>query len=81
MGDGHPLGILARRPDVTLPLIQLGLRRLVTPHPRARVWEEERHRYLPAWMVRPVYRALIAPIASLCARGSGRSRTHRCLDT
>jgi DMSO/TMAO reductase YedYZ molybdopterin-dependent catalytic subunit len=57
------------------PIIQLGLRGLLTPHPRARVWEEERHRYLPAWMVRPVYRALIAPIAKLCARGSERSRT------
>lgn len=32
------------------------LRWLVTPHPRAHVAEEERHRYLPAWMVRGVYR-------------------------
>jgi DMSO/TMAO reductase YedYZ molybdopterin-dependent catalytic subunit len=23
--------------------------RLLAPHPRARVWKEERHRYLPAW--------------------------------
>ncbi len=34
--------------------------RLLSPHPRARVWEEERHRYLPAWSVRGVYRASIA---------------------
>jgi DMSO/TMAO reductase YedYZ molybdopterin-dependent catalytic subunit len=32
------------------------LRWLVTPHPRARVAEEERHRYLPAWVVRGIYR-------------------------
>jgi DMSO/TMAO reductase YedYZ molybdopterin-dependent catalytic subunit len=49
------------------PLLQLGLR-LVTPHPRARVWEEERHRYLPAWAVRPAYRRLIPVIRSLSAR-------------
>ncbi len=42
-------------------------------HPRARVWEEERHGYFPAWSVRPVYRALKAPFLYLCARGSGQS--------
>jgi DMSO/TMAO reductase YedYZ molybdopterin-dependent catalytic subunit len=31
----------------------------VRPHPRARVWLEERHRYLPACLVRRVYRLLI----------------------
>ncbi len=50
-------------------IIDLGLR-LLEPHARARVWEEERHRHLPAWAVRPVYRRLIAPIRILCARGS-----------
>ncbi|MGW0247284.1 molybdopterin-dependent oxidoreductase [Nocardia goodfellowii] len=39
-------------------------------HPRARVWEEERHRHLPGRVVRPVYRSLIAPIRALSARGS-----------
>ncbi|MFC4375433.1 molybdopterin-dependent oxidoreductase [Nocardia halotolerans] len=39
-------------------------------HHRARVWEEERHRYLPGRVVRPVYRTLIAPIRKLSARGS-----------
>ncbi|MEJ7704294.1 MAG: VOC family protein [Geodermatophilaceae bacterium] len=34
--------------------------RLLGPHPRARVWEEERHRYLPAWLLRRPYRATIA---------------------
>ena len=49
--------------------------RLLAQHPRARVWEEERHRYLPAWSLRPVYRLLIPPIAFLSARGSRRSPT------
>ena len=48
---------------------------LAKPHRRARVWEEERHGYLPGWFVRPVYRLLIPPIRSLSARGSGRTRT------
>src|SRR5216117_139661 len=56
------------------PIIDLGLH-LIKPHPRARVWEEERHRYLPAWSVRRVYRLLIAPIAFLGARGSWHGRT------
>jgi DMSO/TMAO reductase YedYZ molybdopterin-dependent catalytic subunit len=43
--------------------------RLLSPHPRARVWEEERHRYLPPWSVRRVYRATIAPFAYLSGRG------------
>jgi DMSO/TMAO reductase YedYZ molybdopterin-dependent catalytic subunit len=44
--------------------------RLLAEHPRARVWEEERHRHLPAWSIRPIYRLLIPPIAFLSARGS-----------
>jgi len=43
-------------------------------HPRARVWEEERHGSFPAWSVRPVYRALKEPLLYLCRRGSGRNR-------
>jgi DMSO/TMAO reductase YedYZ molybdopterin-dependent catalytic subunit len=43
---------------------------LLQMHPRARVWEEERHRYLPALALRPVYRALIPPLKTLAARGS-----------
>jgi DMSO/TMAO reductase YedYZ molybdopterin-dependent catalytic subunit len=50
---------------------QSGLR-LVKPHRRARVWQEERHRYIPGWALRPVYRLLIPPIAFLSARGSRR---------
>jgi DMSO/TMAO reductase YedYZ molybdopterin-dependent catalytic subunit len=51
------------------PMTQLGLQ-LVKPHRRARVWNEERHRYLPAWLVRPVYRHVIAIIRTLSERGS-----------
>jgi DMSO/TMAO reductase YedYZ molybdopterin-dependent catalytic subunit len=32
---------------------------MVKPHRRARVAYEERHRYLPAWLVRPVYHRLV----------------------
>jgi DMSO/TMAO reductase YedYZ molybdopterin-dependent catalytic subunit len=53
-------------------LVQVVLRGPFAPHSRARVWEEERHRHLPAWVVRPVYRLLIAPIRFLCKRGSDR---------
>jgi DMSO/TMAO reductase YedYZ molybdopterin-dependent catalytic subunit len=47
--------------------------RLLASHPRARVGEEERHRYLPGWSVRPVYRLLIPPIRFLSARGGRRT--------
>jgi DMSO/TMAO reductase YedYZ molybdopterin-dependent catalytic subunit len=57
------------------PIVQAGLRGPAKPHPRARVWKEERHRHLPAWSVRPVYRLLIPPITLLSARGSRRGRT------
>ena len=39
-------------------LVHLGLQ-MVKPHPRARVAYEERHRYLPAWLARPVYHRLV----------------------
>ncbi len=51
------------------PKNQIALR-VLGPHPRARVWKEERHRYLPAWSVRPVFRLLIPPFAFLSARRS-----------
>lgn len=52
-------------------LAQVFLRGPFAPHPRARVWEEERNRYLPPWVVRPVYRMVIAPIRAVCRLGSG----------
>jgi DMSO/TMAO reductase YedYZ molybdopterin-dependent catalytic subunit len=54
-------------------LRQLPLR-ILSPHPRARVWEEERHRCLPPWLVRHVYRATIAPVAYLSTRGGEQRR-------
>jgi DMSO/TMAO reductase YedYZ molybdopterin-dependent catalytic subunit len=33
--------------------------RTVRPHRRARVGYEERHRYLPSWLARPVYQRLV----------------------
>jgi DMSO/TMAO reductase YedYZ molybdopterin-dependent catalytic subunit len=35
---------------------------VLQPHPRARVWEEERHRHLPSWLLRRIYRTSIGPI-------------------
>jgi DMSO/TMAO reductase YedYZ molybdopterin-dependent catalytic subunit len=48
--------------------------RVLMPTTRARVWQEERHRMLPGWSLRHVYRLLIAPIRTLSARGSDRQR-------
>jgi DMSO/TMAO reductase YedYZ molybdopterin-dependent catalytic subunit len=57
------------------PATKVGLNALLfRRHPRSRVWKEERHRYLPGWVLRPVYRALIPPIMRLSARGSRRGR-------
>ncbi len=42
--------------------IQLVLR-VVHPHRRARVWEEERHRYLPSWLTRRIYRTVVPRLA------------------
>jgi DMSO/TMAO reductase YedYZ molybdopterin-dependent catalytic subunit len=43
----HP----SRRVHLTLQMVK--------PHRRARVAHEERHRYLPAWLVRPLYHRLV----------------------
>jgi DMSO/TMAO reductase YedYZ molybdopterin-dependent catalytic subunit len=56
------------------PIVQLTLRGPFKPHPRARVWEEERHRHLPNWLVRPSYRLFTRPIRFLSARGSSGDR-------
>lgn len=42
--------------------------RLLAPHPRARVWEEERHRYLHGRGLRLPYRLLSVPIRVLSDR-------------
>jgi DMSO/TMAO reductase YedYZ molybdopterin-dependent catalytic subunit len=49
--------------------VHLGLT-LVKPHPRARVWREERHRYLPGRAVRPIYHRLIRILRRRNARRS-----------
>ena len=46
------------------------LRGALSPHPRARVWKEERHRRVPGRLLRPAYRLLIPPFAFLSARGA-----------
>lgn len=46
--------------------------RLLEEHPRARVWEEERHGRFSGRSVRPIYRLLIPPIRFLSARGRRR---------
>jgi DMSO/TMAO reductase YedYZ molybdopterin-dependent catalytic subunit len=43
---------------------------LVMRHARARVWQEERHPYLPARLLRPFYRLAIRPGVMLGARRS-----------
>jgi DMSO/TMAO reductase YedYZ molybdopterin-dependent catalytic subunit len=43
--------------------------RLLKAHPRARVWEEERHHYFPGWSVRHLYRLLRRPLLVLSTRG------------
>ncbi len=43
---------------------------LLGPHPRARVSEEERHRYLPAWVLRRIYWKLYRLLAWAARRGS-----------
>lgn len=44
--------------------------RLIEGHPRARVWQEERHGRIPGRLIRPFYRPLIRPIRALCAKGT-----------
>ena len=49
--------------------------RLLEPHPRARVRQEERHGTLPGWLVRPVYRASVTPLVRLSAKGGDGTGT------
>jgi DMSO/TMAO reductase YedYZ molybdopterin-dependent catalytic subunit len=57
-------------PKERAPLFKRVLLRLLGRHPRARVWHEERNLDVPAWSVRPFYRAFSAPTRYLSARGS-----------
>ncbi|ONI77768.1 reductase [Actinosynnema sp. ALI-1.44] len=62
--------VLTRAPAITEGV-------LIRSHPRARVWEEERHGLLPGRVVRPFYRVLIRPIRMLCALGARDRHTRR----
>ncbi|MFJ2759306.1 molybdopterin-dependent oxidoreductase [Nocardioides sp. NPDC087217] len=46
--------------------------RLLQSHPRARVWEEERHGTVPGWLIRPVYRAIKTVMLASARRRSPR---------
>lgn len=52
------------------PIGRVTLRTALAPHPRARVWEEQRHARLPGTVVRPVYRTLIGPLKFLSSLGA-----------
>jgi DMSO/TMAO reductase YedYZ molybdopterin-dependent catalytic subunit len=61
-----------QRPPQTKPaVIRIGpvtLRNpLIQPHRRARIWEEERHAHLPAWLLRDLYWLLFRPARPLSA--------------
>ena len=43
--------------------------RILESHPRARVWNEERHGSVPGRLVRPFYRSLKPILLALCAHG------------
>jgi len=51
--------------------------RIVAPHPRARVMLEERHRHVPAWLVRYPYRSMIAVAAKFGRRQLQRLKPTR----
>lgn len=55
-------------------LLTRTLMRLFSRHPRARVWHEERHRFLPPVFVRLLGKAIIGPVKGLSARGGRPAR-------
>ncbi|OIJ25836.1 molybdopterin-dependent oxidoreductase [Nocardioides luteus] len=59
------IDVLAGAPEAGPPAL---LDRLLQSHPRARVWEEERHGTLPGWLVRPIYRAIKTVMLSAAVR-------------
>jgi DMSO/TMAO reductase YedYZ molybdopterin-dependent catalytic subunit len=61
--------LYAAEPRIARPSL---LRALFMPHTRANVWREERHRFLPAWLVRPLFRCLKRPMLFLFARADSR---------
>jgi DMSO/TMAO reductase YedYZ molybdopterin-dependent catalytic subunit len=63
------IDVLAGAPKAGSPAL---LDRLLQSHPRARVWEEERHGTVPGRLIRPVYRAIKILLLAGAAR---RART------
>lgn len=49
--------------------------RLLQSHPRARVWQEERHGSAPNWLIRPIYRLVKVVMLRSARRRSGPART------
>jgi DMSO/TMAO reductase YedYZ molybdopterin-dependent catalytic subunit len=43
-------------------------------HPRARVWQEERHPYMPGWPMRPLYYWVLRPPIELLSNLGSRAR-------
>ncbi len=48
------------------------LDRVLQSHPRARVWEEERHGSLPSWLIRPFYRVIKTFMLAAAMRRVGK---------
>jgi DMSO/TMAO reductase YedYZ molybdopterin-dependent catalytic subunit len=72
--DGDPLPTEHGGPWRLISASQYGYSTL-GPHPRARVWQEERHRHLPAQSVRWALGPLIHPFAyTLSYLGALRTR-------
>lgn len=59
------IDVLAGPPTEGSPAL---LDRLLQSHPRARVWQEERHGTVPGWLIRPIYRVIKAFMLSAAAR-------------
>ena len=59
------IDVLAGAPEAGSPAL---LDRLLQSHPRARVWEEERHGAVPGRLIRPVYRAIKSVMLSAAVR-------------
>ena len=59
------IDVLAGAPPAGSPAF---VDRVLQSHPRARVWEEERHGSLPSWLIRPIYRVVKTFMLAAAAR-------------
>ena len=67
------IDVLAGPPPAGSPAL---IDRLLQSHPRARVWEEERHGTLPGWLIRPIYRVIKAVMLSAARRRTAGEPGH-----